>query len=38
MPISKGCNQLVMIGDFQKNPPFLFSKLAASKGMGVSLF
>ena len=38
MPLSKGCTQLVMMGDFQKMPPFIMSKLAVSKGMSISLF
>ena len=38
MAISKGCQQLVMIGDFNKNKPVSISRLAVSKGISISLF
>lgn len=38
MAISKGCQHLVMIGDFNKNKPISISKLAVSKGISISLF
>ena len=38
IPLTKGCQQLVLVGDHKQLPPTVLSTFAQSKGMTISLF
>ena len=38
IPISKGCRQLILVGDHKQLPPTVISKKAEQGGLGRSLF